>query len=566
MSRLVSFQTQCWRCPRFVTLRSSFAWSTSSQPRPSYSAASHITPTSTHSIEVCSRSVFGSRSRICTSAQAPAAAEPVAEKNVEYVPTIGIETHVQLKTLSKAFCGCKNEYGQQVNTNVCPVCMGQPGTLPVLNEEVVSFAVKAGLALNCKISQLSKFDRKQYFYPDLPKGYQISQYDIPICERGRVEISIPGDGEKTITVERLHIEEDSGKSVHSGAASLAGSAHSLVDYNRAGVPLLEIVSGPDMCSGEEAAAYGSEIRRIMTFLGVSDGNMAEGSLRCDVNVSVAEKGASQLGTKIEVKNMNSFSNMQKAIDFEVDRQTALLKAGLSADIVQETRLWDEGKQETYTMRKKEGLADYRYFPEPDLPPLEVDDQFLSSSKDSMPELPAERRARYAELGLPKDDVLVLTDDVETGVFFDSVLKAGSDAKAAANWLIGDITAFCKNEKIGVKDLELKPEALAEMVELIESGTISGKIGKQILPDLLKGKGNNGVKKLVEKKGLLQISDPAEIEAMVENAITNNPKQVEQYRSGKDKLFGFFVGQIMKDSKGRANPGMVNKVLKEKLKG
>eukprot|EP00803_Ostreobium_quekettii_P001907 evm.model.scf_3150.2 EVM.evm.TU.scf_3150.2 scf_3150:5450-9315(-) len=502
------------------------------------------------------------------SAQPAAVSEAPASAalGLELEPTLGIETHVQLSTRTKAFCSCSNEYGGEINSRVCPVCMGQPGALPVLNEEVVRSAVKSGLALKCTIHGLSKFDRKQYFYPDLPKGYQISQFDEPVCTEGKVEITL-GEGTKSIRIERLHMEEDAGKTIYAGTSAsdrLAGSDSSLVDYNRAGVPLLEIVSGPDMRSGEEAAAYAAEIRRIMLYLGVSDGNMAEGSMRCDVNVSVAPKGSDKLGTRVEIKNMNSFSGMQKAIDFEVQRQSVLIQEGREGEILKETRLWDEAKQETYGMRRKEGLADYRYFPEPDLPPLVVDQDYINTIKSGMPELPQQRRERYLGLGLPRKDVLVLTDEADIGNFFDQVLDLGAPAKAVTNWLLGDIMAYCKSEKLPFSELKMTAAALSEMVMLIESGTISGKIGKKILPELLSGKGNSGVQAYVEKKGLVQISDPAQIEAIVDKVMEANPEQVEKFRGGKNKLMGFFVGEVMKESRGRANPGVVNKMLQKKL--
>ncbi|KAI7844607.1 hypothetical protein COHA_001847 [Chlorella ohadii] len=484
----------------------------------------------------------------------PAAQPGLVDK---YEAVIGIETHVQLNTRTKAFCSCPSEFGAEPNTNVCPVCLGHPGTLPVLNAEMVRKAVLAGLALNARVALRSKFDRKQYFYPDLPKGYQISQYDVPLCEGGWVEVVVPdtatsGTGEvRRLGITRAHIEEDAGKLVHAGAASLSGSNYSLVDYNRAGVPLLEIVSEPDMRTGAEAAAYGAELRRIMRFLDVSDGNMAEGSMRCDVNISVRPRGQAAFGTKVEIKNMNSFSAMQRAIEFEIARQVELLEEGRGGDIVQETRLWDEGRQCTYSMRKKEGLADYRYFPEPDLPPVLLSQEQVDGLQASMPELPAAVRARYAALGLSQYDVLVLADELAP----------------AANWVMGDVMAAAKELAGGFDALPMAPAALAEMIALIEDGTISGKIGKQVLPALLAGEGGAGggsVRALVESKGLIQISDPAALAAIVDAVLEANPKQLQQYREGKTKLQGFFVGAVMKESKGRANPAELNRILMERL--
>ncbi|KAI8466141.1 MAG: GatB/GatE catalytic domain-containing protein [Monoraphidium minutum] len=483
--------------------------------------------------------------------------------NVEFETVIGIETHVQLQTRTKAFCGCPNQYGGEPNAHVCPVCLGHPGTLPVLNGEMVKLAVKAGLALNCDIARRSKFDRKQYFYADLPKGYQISQYDVPICSGGHLTVDTP-DGPKRFGVTRAHLEEDAGKSVHGGADSLAGSSHTLVDFNRAGVPLLEIVSEPDMRCGKDAALYGAELRRVMRFLGISDGNMAEGSMRCDVNVSVRPKGQEAFGTKVEVKNMNSFSNMQKAIDYEIERQVSLIRAGRSAEVVQETRLWDEGRQETTSMRKKEGLADYRYFPEPDLPDLELSEDLLAEAAGSMDELPVEKRKRYAGLGLPLADVLILADELGTAQFFDAVLSAGAPPKAAANWVMGDIMAACKEAKIGMEALAMSPQALAEMISLIDEGVISGKIAKDALPRLVAGDGNGGVRAFVESQGLVQISDVSVVEAMVDAVLAANPKQLADYVGGKTKLAGFFTGQVMKESQGRVNPGLMQQVLTARL--
>eukprot|EP00873_Tetraselmis_striata_P042997 jgi/Tetstr1/463261/TSEL_008186.t1 len=512
------------------------------------------------------RPVAGRSMRVALSATA-ADAKAEAPAKQAYEAVIGIETHVQLSTATKAFCSCTNEYGAEANAHVCPVCLGHPGTLPVLNEAVVAKAVAAGVSLGCKIAPRSKFDRKQYFYADLPKGYQISQYDEPICSGGSLVIQLQSQKEpKTIGITRAHIEEDAGKLVHSGAAALSGSDYSLVDYNRAGVPLLEIVSEPDMRTGEEAAEYGAELQRIMRTIGVGNGNMQEGSMRCDVNISVRPKGQAALGTKVEVKNMNSFSAMQKAIEFEIERQSGLLDAGCGAEIVQETRLWDEGKLCTYSMRKKEGLADYRYFPEPDLPPAVVTEEMLARVTAALPELPAARRARFLSLGLPKADALQLADDHVVAAYFDEVLEAGAKAKPAANWIMGDVMAHCKNEKVTFDSLQLRPGTLAEMIALIDDGTISGKICKEILPKLLQGAGAGGLRGYVEERGLVQVSDPAVIGAWIDAVLEANPSQLEQYRGGKTKLQGYFVGQLMKVSKGQGNPAVMNKMLNQRLQG
>lgn len=480
----------------------------------------------------------------------------------DYEAIIGIETHVQLSTLTKAFCSCPYNYGSQPNTNICPICMGLPGALPVLNSKVIEFAVKLGLALNCKLSLNSKFDRKQYFYPDLPKGYQISQFDIPIATGGYVDLDLPlefGGGHRKFGITRVHMEEDAGKLLHSGNGD-----YSQVDLNRAGVPLLEIVSEPDMRTGIEAAEYAAELQRVVRYLGISNGNMQEGSLRCDVNVSIRPVGQSEFGTKVEIKNLNSFSSINRAIDFEISRQALLHSQGQSDQIVQETRLWEEGAQKTVTMRKKEGLSDYRYFPEPDLPEVILTPEYVDSISNSLPELPEAKRRRYEKMGLSMQDVLFLANDMNVAEYFDETLSSGADIKLAANWIMGDIAAYMKNEKLSINDIKLTPQELAELIASIKSGTISGKIGKEILSELL-AKGGT-VKGLIEEKDLIQIADPVEIGKMIDKVISENPKQLEQYRGGKTKLQGFFAGQVMKLSKGKANPGLLNKILLEKLNG
>ncbi|KAK9082941.1 hypothetical protein Scep_029412 [Stephania cephalantha] len=478
----------------------------------------------------------------------------------DYEAVIGIETHVQLSTLTKAFCSCPYMYGSQPNSTICPVCMGLPGTLPVLNSKVIEFAVKVGLALNCELSLNSKFDRKQYFYPDLPKGYQISQFDIPIARNGFVDLDLPiefGGGHRRFGITRVHMEEDAGKLLHS-----ENGTGSQVDFNRAGVPLLEIVSEPDIRSGLEAAEYAAEIQRLVRYLGISNGNMQEGSLRCDVNVSVRPIGQLEFGTKVEIKNMNSFSAMHRAIDFEISRQAVLHNEGQVDEIVQETRLWDEGAQRTITMRTKEGLADYRYFPEPDLPEVSLTREYIDKISASLPELPEMKRRRYEKMGLSMQDVLFLANDVNVCNFFDAAVEKGADIKMAANWIMGDIAAYLKNERFCINEIKLTPEELAELISSIKNGIISGKIGKEILLELV-AKGGT-VKAIIEEKDLVQITDPVEIEKMVEKVIAENPKQLKQYREGKTKLQGFFAGQVMKASKGKANPVLLNKILLEKL--
>jgi aspartyl-tRNA(Asn)/glutamyl-tRNA(Gln) amidotransferase subunit B len=490
-----------------------------------------------------------------------------AEANSPWEAVIGLETHVQLGTASKIFTCASTTFGDDPNTHIDPVVCGLPGTLPVLNQKVLEYAVKAAMALNLKIAEHSKFDRKQYFYPDLPKNYQISQYDEPIAEEGWIEVEVAEKGKetylKTIGIERLHMEEDAGKLVHAGSDRLAGSTHSLVDYNRAGVALAEIVSKPDLRTGREAAEYASEIRRIMRYLGVSDGNMQEGSLRCDVNISVRRGPDAPFGTKVEIKNMNSFSAIQKAIDFEIARQIKAYESG--EPVVQETRLWDESKQLTKSMRSKEGASDYRYFPDPDLGPIEVGAELREGWRAELPELPAAKRHRYAEqLGLSQYDARVLTDERPMADYFEAVVAAGADAKAAANWISGDIAAHVNANRLSYAELPFRPEQLAEMVQLIEGGVISGKIAKEILPELLEQGGSP--RAIVDQRGLGMISDPAAITAIVEELLAEHPEEVEAFRGGKTKLQGFFVGQLMKKTGGKADPKLANQILSAKLKG
>ncbi|MCC3422546.1 MAG: Asp-tRNA(Asn)/Glu-tRNA(Gln) amidotransferase subunit GatB [Microcoleus sp. PH2017_01_SCD_O_A] len=483
----------------------------------------------------------------------------------QYEAVIGLETHCQLSTNTKIFSSSSTEFGNAPNTNIDPICMGMPGVLPVLNQKVLEYAVKAGLALNCQIAPYSKFDRKQYFYPDLPKNYQISQFDLPIATNGSIEIELVDETgnstRKKIGITRLHMEEDAGKLVHGGSDRLSGSTYSMVDYNRAGVPLIEIVSEPDLRTGAEAAEYGQELRRIVRYIGVGDGNMQEGSLRCDVNISVRPVGRKEFGTKVEIKNMNSFNAIERAIDYEIERQIQAIENGET--IIQETRLWDENKQCTFSMRIKEGASDYRYFPEPDLPPIEVSADQLHDWKAQLPELPAEKRYRYeTQLGLSPYDARVLTDDKAVAEYFEKSIAAGAVAKGAANWVMGDITAYLKNEKLAIAQIPFQPQDLAELLGLIDAGTISGKIAKDILPELLANGGSP--QKLVESKGLIQISDTGAIDRAIDAVLAANPKELEQYRAGKTKLLGFFVGKVMKETGGRADPKLTNELLAAKL--
>jgi aspartyl-tRNA(Asn)/glutamyl-tRNA(Gln) amidotransferase subunit B len=474
---------------------------------------------------------------------------------------------VQLGTASKIFTSASTVFGDSPNTHIDPVVCGLPGTLPVLNQKVLEYAVKASLALNLQVAEHSKFDRKQYFYPDLPKNYQISQYDEPIAQEGWIEVEVAEKGKETylkrIGIERLHMEEDAGKLVHAGSDRLAGSSHSLVDYNRAGVALAEIVSKPDLRTGREAAEYASEVRRIMRYLGVSDGNMQEGSLRCDVNISVRRGPEAAFGTKVEIKNMNSFSAIQRACEYEIQRQIKAYETG--EPVVQETRLWDEGRQLTKSMRSKEGSSDYRYFPDPDLGPIEVSPAQRKAWQAELPELPAAKRHRYAEqLGLSAYDARVLTEERPMAEYFEAAVAAGAEAKGVANWICGDIAAHVNANRLSYDDLPFRPQQLAEMVQLIETGTISGKIAKEILPELLEKGGS--AKAIVAARGLGMISDPAAIGAIVDALLAAHPAEVEAFRGGKTKLQGFFVGQLMKQTGGKADPKLANQILNQKLKG
>ncbi len=471
----------------------------------------------------------------------------------KYEVVIGLEVHAQLKTKTKIFAPDKNEFGQEPNSLTSPITLGMPGVLPVLNKEVVNMGILTGLALNCEIPSRCKFDRKQYFYPDLPKGYQISQYDEPICINGHLDIN-----GKRIGITRAHLEEDAGKLVHVGADGLAGSSYSLVDLNRAGTPLLEIVSEPDMRSSEEAKNYMEELRDIVRYIGVCDGNLEEGSMRCDANISIMPKGSTKFGTRAEIKNVNSFSALQRAIEYEIDRQIEIVEEG--GEVVQETRLWDDNSRETRSMRGKEDAHDYRYFPEPDLMPLEISREWVQRIKDSMPELPAQKRARYQGLGLSEYDANVIVEQMGLALFFDKVLELGATPKIAVNFIMGEISAYLKEDHIEITDTKLTPENLAELISLIEKGTISNNIGKQIIIEMMKDGTKASV--IVEKKGLSQITDEGAIKAIVQKVVDANPNQVEAYKNGKTNLLGFFVGQVMKETKGRANPKTVNELLKE----
>ncbi|MFW5985918.1 MAG: Asp-tRNA(Asn)/Glu-tRNA(Gln) amidotransferase subunit GatB [Halanaerobiales bacterium] len=478
---------------------------------------------------------------------------------VEYETIIGLEVHAQLATDSKIFCTCSTEFGGEPNTHTCPVCLGLPGTLPVLNKKVVEYAVMAGLATNCEISDYSKFDRKNYFYPDLPKAYQISQYDLPLCKNGYVEIETE-NGLKSIGLTRIHMEEDAGKLIHEG--SIDRSTGSLVDYNRTGVPLIELVSEPDMRSPAEARAYLTELKKILEYLGVSDCNMEEGSLRCDANISIRPVGREEFGTKTEVKNMNSFKAVERALEYEVERQTRLLARG--EEVVQETRSWDDNLNKTISMRGKEEAHDYRYFPEPDLVPLGIDREWVERIKQHLPELPREKKARFIEeYGLPVYDAELLTDDPALAKFFEECVEAHDDPKNVSNWVMGEFLRLIKEEEIEIEDSKMTGQLLGKMLRLMDDGVISGKIAKTVFEEMFKtGKDPETV---VEEKGLKQISDESKLEGIVLEVIEDNPEAVEDIRNGKDKAIGYLVGQVMKATRGKANPQLVNQLLREKIK-
>ena len=473
----------------------------------------------------------------------------------KYEVVIGLEVHAQLKTNTKIFAPDGCEFGNEQNTQISPITLGMPGVLPVLNRAVVDMGILTGLALNCEIAHKCKFDRKQYFYPDLPKGYQISQYDEPICGKGYLMVN-----GKKIGITRAHLEEDAGKLVHAGADGLAGSSYSLVDLNRAGTPLLEIVSEPDMRSPQEAREYMEELRNIVRYVGVCDGNLEEGSMRCDANISIMPKGSNKFGTRAEIKNVNSFKALERALEYEIDRQIELVEDG--EEVVQETRLWDDNAGVTRSMRGKEDAHDYRYFPEPDLMPLEISQEWIDRIKATMPELPEQKRQRYMDLGLSEYDASVIVAQYELAMFFDEVLKAGGNPKIAVNFLMCEIAAYLKEQKLSINETKLTPESLVELIGLIEKATISNNIGKQIIVEMMET--GEKASAIVEKKGLSQISDTGAIKEIAQKIIEANPSQVEAYRGGKDKLFGFFVGQVMKETKGRANPQSVNQILKELL--
>ncbi len=476
--------------------------------------------------------------------------------NENYEVIVGLEIHAELSTKTKIFCGCKNAFGAEVNTLCCPVCMGMPGTLPVLNKQVVDYAIKMGHALGCKINRVSKNDRKNYYYPDLPKAYQISQFDIPLCEDGALDVLINGEV-KRIGITRIHIEEDAGKLIHDD--SFAGS---LVDYNRCGVPLIEIVSEPDMRSAEEAKAYMEAITNILLYLGISDAKMQEGSVRADVNVSVRPAGQKEFGTRTEMKNVNSFGAVYRAIQYEAKRQIEVLEAGGSID--QETRRWDDAKGVNFVLRTKEDAQDYRYFPEPDLLTFVVSEQHVQELKDSVPELPVAKTLRYVkEYGLNQDDAELLASNKARSEFFDACVSLGKcDKKAVSNWMIGDITRILNERRIEIGDTRLTPEKLADMIVLIENKTISNTAAKTVLEVLIDEDSQPG--EIVQEKGLAQVSDTGALRGIVDEVLAANGKAVADYKGGKTNVLGFLVGQCMKASKGQGNPAILREMIAEEI--
>lgn len=478
---------------------------------------------------------------------------------MKYEAVIGLEVHTELQTKTKIFCSCRTSFGADPNTNVCPVCLGLPGVLPVLNKKVLEYAVRAGLALNCEISRFSKFDRKNYYYPDLPKNFQTSQFDLPICEHGYLDVEVEGE-KRRIRITRAHMEEDAGKLVHHGT-SITDSDYSLVDYNRTGTPLLEIVSEPDMRSAKEAVAYMEKMRAILQYVGISDCRMEEGSLRCDANVSVRPVGQKELGTKTEIKNINSFKGVERAIEYEAMRQAELLEDG--GKVVQETRTWDEKEGVTKSMRTKEEANDYRYFPEPDLVPFTVSDEYIENIRKSLPELPDARKERYMkEFGLSSEDAVFMTNDKATADYFEAAVDAGADPKACVNWLMGEFASQLSTEGIEISKAPVSAENLAALLKLISKGTISGKIAKKVFATMWKEGGNP--EEIVKAQGLVQISDIAELSKLVDEVVGKNPKAVEDFKAGKKKAVGALVGQIMKATKGKANPRVINELLNKKL--
>jgi aspartyl-tRNA(Asn)/glutamyl-tRNA(Gln) amidotransferase subunit B len=479
---------------------------------------------------------------------------------VEYEPVIGLEVHAQLLTKSKIFCGCSTSFGEEPNTQACPVCTGQPGSLPVINKKAVEFAIKLGLATHCRIAPYSLFARKNYFYPDLPKGYQISMYEYPLAEQGAIEITIQGE-KKRIGIIRIHMEEDAGKLKHGETPETA--PFSYVDFNRTGVPLVEIVSGPDIRSPQEAGEYLRRLRAILQYLEVCTGDMEKGMFRCDANVSVRPKGQAEFGTRTELKNMNSFRHVEKALEYEIRRQIRMLDDG--EKVIQETRLWDADQNITVSMRGKEEAHDYRYFPDPDLVPLKIDDAWIEAIRKNLPELPDQKKERFVkDYKVPEYDAEILTSTKAMANYFEECVRLFPDPKAVSNWMMGDLLRELKKDEREVNQCPVTPKHLAAMLLMIKDGTISGKIAKDVFEEMYRS--GDLPDKIVKERGWVQILDTREIDEAIGNVLQANPKLVEDYRNGKEKVFGFLVGEVMKETKGKANPKLVNELLKKKLKG
>ncbi len=476
-----------------------------------------------------------------------------------YEPVIGLEIHAQLLTRTKLFCGCLTRFGDPPNTHTCPVCLGLPGSLPVLNEEAVTYAIKLALAINAKVHLKSSFSRKNYFYPDLPKGYQITQYKEPIASNGYLEIGINGQ-KKKIGIERINLEEDAGKSIHDGFPD--SDQKTYLDFNRCGVPLLEIVGRPEISSPDEAVDFLSLLRTILQYLEICDGNMEEGSLRCDANLSIRKKGEKKLGVKTEIKNLNSFRFLQKALQYEIERQIKILESGQK--VIQETRYWDSSKNLTVPMRTKEEAHDYRYFPEPDLPPLIITKDWVEKIKASLPELPHQKVTRFInQYQIPYQDAKILCMDKDLANYFEQTVEFTKLPKTTSNWILSEVLRYLKQLNKDITQFPIKPEELAELILLIEKKEISGKMAKEILPEMISA--GKKASQIIKEKGLSQITDIEEIRKIAKRVIADNPKSFEQYKQGKTKVFGFFVGQVMKETRGKANPQLVNKILHELLK-
>ena len=477
---------------------------------------------------------------------------------MKYETVIGLEVHVQIKTKTKIFCSCSTEFGSRPNENTCPICLGMPGVLPVLNKRFLESSMRACLATHCTIEPMNRFARKNYFYPDLPKGYQISQFELPLGTNGYININVDGT-KKRIGLTRIHMEEDAGKLIH--GEKLGSPGKSYVDFNRTGVPLCEVVSEPDLRSSEEARAYLIELKSILEYTGVSDCNMEEGSLRCDANVSIRPVGQKEFGTRTELKNLNSFKFIQKAIEYEVDRQTKILDQGDT--VKQETRLYDSDRGETFPMRSKEEAHDYRYFPDPDLVPIMIDETWVEKLRQTIPELPEQKRERFVKsYGIPEYDTGVLTSSAPLADYFEKCTALFPHPKTISNWMMGDLLRELKKDGRDIVDCPVSPSALVDLLKLIQSGTISGNIAKGVFEEMYRTQKSAG--SIVEEKGLKQITDSSAIEKIVAEVLQANPSQVEEFKGGKEKVLGFLVGQVMKASKGKANPGMVNKLLKEKM--